>query len=285
MNLHTERIEVKTGQPEIISFSVKNNQSNPTLAIDVVLRAPQGLNLSGDQCTTAGQCTDSYRLGAGEHKSMKLTATAQQAGNFTIEADVDWSSPGGTSIRSSTSVKLEAVGPLEGEPNIYLHASKTEVSLGDPVILTFSATNSIAKPTMQVSLNLEIPSGWAVSGTGFTDACAGQCIADYTIDSGKSREITLNLFANQAGEEEVKAVMEWYFGDDQSTLSRKTETRRLIAVDRTSPSTPVQPGLTPTPTPTEGPGPLPRPDWQIFMVVVVGVVLVVAMVAVYLRRR
>ena len=167
---------------------------------------------------------------------MQLNATANQAGDFVLVAEVAWSSPGGTPVRSSMSLELRIVDPIEGETDVIIHATQTEVNMGEPVTLNLAATNSIAKPPMTLKFILRTPSGWALSGSGFTTSCAGQCIATYTVESGEQRNITLEMLPKQVGSVAVEARMEWYFGEDTSTLERKVESLSPLLRHRFHPS-------------------------------------------------
>ena len=90
---------------------------------------------------------------------MQLNATANQAGDFVLVADVTWSSPDGTPIQASTSLALNVTDPVEGETDVIIHATQTEVEMGEPVTLNLAATNSIAKPPMTLKFILRTPSG------------------------------------------------------------------------------------------------------------------------------
>ena len=115
--------------------------------------------------------------------------------------------------------------------------------------------NSIAKPEMTLKLILQVPSGWSMSGSGFTESCTGQCTATYQVASGDQRSIELEMQPNQSGSFVVEAQMEWWFGDDPTTLDGGAVELPLTVVPL---ATPVGgPTLAPqraAPIPTSGGG-------------------------------
>ena len=244
VSLYAEATETVVGLPVKISLTVANISSNPDLDVDVALEAQPGLSLTGNSCST-GQCWASYRLSGGQREEMQLNAIANQSGDFVLKAEVTWNSRDGTPARSYESIALKVIDRVEGETSVTIHASQTEVNVGESVLVTLAVTNSIVKPTMTLTLLLKIPSGWSLSGAGFTESCAGQCVATHTVAPGKQKNIEIQVLPNQAGSASVEAEMEWYFGEDKSILERKVDTLDLNAVVKTP---------TPTPTPCPPPG-------------------------------
>ena len=124
--------------------------------------------------------------------------------------------------------------PHVGQPTLNLHATQTEVTLGDPVRLQLSVVNSIARPVMTLKLILQVPSGWSMSGSGFAGSCTGQCTATYDVASGDQRSIDIEMQPNQAGSFTVESQMEWWFGNDVSTLDGKTVSLPLTVLGQTT---------------------------------------------------
>ena len=270
VDLHTDNPTIKTGQPVDISLAVVNIESNPELKVNVVLEAPPGLSLSGNACGS-GQCLAVYELSGGKQASMQLQATASHAGEFTLEASVTWRVGDGSPAPPQTaSLKLTAVDPLKGETDVTLHVDRTEVTLGEPVQVQIAASNSLVKPPMTLKFVLEAPSGWSISGTAFADACAGQCIATYTVGSGELKNVNVVMQPNEPGKFEVEARMEWFYGNDTTTLERRTETLTITVAGESTPTPVVTPAPTSTPEPPEPPPePLPWRD----IIIVIGVVV------------
>ena len=116
--------------------------------------------------------------------------------------------------------------------------------------LIATIVNSIAKPEMTLKLILQVPSGWSMSGSGFSESCTGQCTASYVVDSGDQRSVELEIQPNQAGSFTVEAQMEWWFGEDTSTLDGKAVSLPLNVIPLATPvptalPRAVQPAFTP----------------------------------------
>ena len=236
VDFHAESTETKTGQPVDISLAVVNLKTNPDIDVHVVLRSPTGLQLTGDSCPSVAQCSQAYELSAGAQSAMSLRATANEAGQFTMEAYVTWQARDGEPAHLKESLALKVVDPVEGETEVTLHATQTEIKVGQPVRLNLSAINSIVKPPMTLTLMIKTPSGWSVTGTGFAEACGPQCIATYNLESGQLRDIDVEMVPNQPGKFDVEARMQWYFGDDPSTLKKRTETLELNVLGDPTPT-------------------------------------------------
>ena len=230
VSFHASRGDARTGQPVEISLSVGNVDPSLDMKVTVAIKAPTGLSLNGASCASPGLCTAIHDLTSGQHSTMQLTAIANEAGRFVLVADVTWRSGGGDPSSLSRFLELNIEDAAEGETDVIVHADRTEVELGEPVRLTLTAANSIAKPPMTLKLTLGTPSGWSLSGSGFAESCAGQCIATYDVDKGEQRNIDLELVPNEAGSVEVVARLEWYFGGDVSTLERKADSLSLNAI-------------------------------------------------------
>ena len=240
VDFHAATTKTRTGQPMDISLGVVNLKTNPDIDVHVVLRSPTGLLLSGDSCPSVAQCSDTYELSSGAQSTMSLKATATETGKFTMEAYVTWRPKDGEPAHLKESLTLNMVEPVEGETEVTLHATQTEIKVGQPVRLNLSAINSIVKPPMTLKLVIEAPSGWSLTGTGFATACGSQCSATYILESGQPRYIDVDMVPNQPGSFEVEARMEWYFGDDTSTLERKVETLQLNVLGDPTPTPGVQ---------------------------------------------
>ena len=239
--LHSGNPKGKTGQPVPITLTVQNPSSNPTLNFDVALRAPSGLALDGPECDSPGRCAATYALKGGEQKVMEVRATANSAGQYLLDAEVSWHGGDGSAVPSLSrllTLTLDITKP--DDLDVTLHATKTEVNVGEPVRLELAASNSIAKPPMTLKFILRTPSGWSLSGSGFAESCAGQCVATYNIDTGGQRNISLEMLPNQAGPVKVEARMEWYFGEDRDALEKREETLELRALEPKQPCEGVQ---------------------------------------------
>ena len=140
-----------------------------------------------------------------------------------------------------------------GQPCIDLHGERTEVVLGDEnglVTFSLSIRNSLVRPKMIVSLTLQAPSGWSLSGEGFSDECSSQCSTVYRVDRGEQKFVEFTSRPNQAGDFRFVGHLEWFF---EGGTEPHGETKTI--------SVTVKPPPTPTPVPTNTPvPPSPTPE-------------------------
>lgn len=231
------------GKLVVLTLSVANSILRPEMTLQLVLKLPSGLSVSGEgiaeECSV--QCSVTYRVPSGENKSFPLNVVANQVGSFDIEGRMEWyfgddrTTYGGKSVSQMLQVVELVESPTE-KPTVNLQATNTELNLGQSVILDLAALNPIVKPDMLLQLILPIPSGWSVSGAGFTDACSGLCTGTFEVPSGEQRNMTVEMHPNQTGSFPVEAEMKWYFGGDTTTLDGKT---KLIEVNVHEPPAPV----------------------------------------------
>ncbi len=108
--------------------------------------------------------------------------------------------------------------------SVQLHGEKTDVVLGEDVILKLSAVNLITKPAMTVQVILIPPSGMSVTSTEFVISGAGQYTTTYTINPGSGRDIEVRIKTNQTGDFEVRGRIVYYYGEDKETAEDHTLT-------------------------------------------------------------
>jgi Tfp pilus assembly protein PilZ len=121
--------------------------------------------------------------------------------------------------------------------SVELHGEKTDVFLGDDIILKLSAVNIITKPVMTVQVILIPPSGMSVTSSEFVTSGAGQFTSTYNISTGAGRHIEVRIKTNQAGDFEVRGRVIYYFGNDLSTVEERILSLPIKV--RTPPPTPV----------------------------------------------
>lgn len=121
--------------------------------------------------------------------------------------------------------------------SVELHGEKTDVIVGEEIVLKLSAVKFINKPVMTVQVILIPPSGMSVTSSEFVNSGAGQFTSTYNISTGDVRDIEVKIKTHQAGDFEVKARVMYYFGNNQST-AEYLELGLPIKV-RTPPPTPV----------------------------------------------
>jgi hypothetical protein len=101
--------------------------------------------------------------------------------------------------------------------SVELYGEKTDVFLGDDIILKLSAVNIITKPVMTVQVILIPPSGMSVTSSEFVTSGAGQYTTTYTVDPGTGKDLEVRIKPNQTGDFEVKGRVVYYFGKDKGT--------------------------------------------------------------------
>ncbi len=100
--------------------------------------------------------------------------------------------------------------------SVKLHGERTDVVIGDNILLKLSAVNLITKPVMHVQVIIIPPSGMSVASSGFAMSGAGQFTSDYEIEPGVGRNIEVAIVANQVGDFTVEGRVIYYFGDDMA---------------------------------------------------------------------
>jgi uncharacterized repeat protein (TIGR01451 family) len=106
--------------------------------------------------------------------------------------------------------------------SVKLHGERTDVVIGDNILLKLSAVNLITKPVMHVQVIVIPPSGMSVTSSGFAMSGAGQFTSDYEIKPGVGRNIEVAIVANQVGNFTVEGRVVYYFGDDMTNAEDYT---------------------------------------------------------------
>ncbi len=101
--------------------------------------------------------------------------------------------------------------------SVVLHGEKTDVVLGEDIILKLSAVNIITEPVMTVQAILIPPSGMSVTSSEFVTSGAGQFTSTFKLDPGAGKDIEVRIKTNQAGDFNVTGRVIYFFGDDKST--------------------------------------------------------------------
>ena len=106
--------------------------------------------------------------------------------------------------------------------SVNLYGERTDVTIGEDIILKLSAVNKITKPTMTVQVILVPPSGMSVTSSEFVISGAGQYTTTYKLAPGDGRNIEIRVKTNQQGDFNVKGEIILYYGDDKSTAEEHT---------------------------------------------------------------
>ncbi len=126
---------------------------------------------------------------------------------------------------SATLTVVASAGLLPTAPqnaSVKLHGERTDVVIGDNILLKLSAVNLITKPVMHVQVIVIPPSGMSVTSSGFAMSGAGQFTSDYEIKPGVGRNIEVAIVANQVGNFTVEGRVVYYFGDDMANAEDYT---------------------------------------------------------------
>jgi len=185
----------------------------------------------------------------------------------------------GSAATLNTDVK-PSMTPTEPSTEIstasaHLHGEKTDVVLGEDILLKLSAVNKITKPTMTLQVILIPPSGMSVTSADFVESGAGLYTSTYVIEPGVGRDIEVGIRSNQVGDFVVNGEVIYYFGDDKENAEEHLLSLPIKV--RASPN-PQQDTPVPTATSKDGRG---IPGFEAVFVVA-GVLLVALLIK---RRR
>jgi len=176
----------------------------------------------------------------GETRDLQYTLTAKESGTFTLDpatvtyADEDGNIQEATSEPASIKVIPSTEGgtsggtsrsnPAVSTASVQLHGEKTDVVLGEDILLKLSAVNLITKPTMQVQVIIIPPSGMSVTSSAFAKTGAGQYTTTYELEPGTGKDIEVAIRSNQVGDFDVNGRIIYYFGDDRDDSEDHTLT-------------------------------------------------------------
>jgi len=108
--------------------------------------------------------------------------------------------------------------------SVLLHGEKTNVVLGEDILLKLSAVNLITKPTMHVQVIIIPPSGMSVTSSAFAKSGAGQYTTTYELEPGTGKDIEVAIRSNQVGDFDVNGRIIYYFGGDREDAEDHTLT-------------------------------------------------------------
>ena len=180
-----------------------------------------------------------------EPRAFNLTVMAYQAGNIIVDGDATWDHDKdfkGNPVKED--IPEVAIAAIAHSP-VSLHTTQTQAVVGEDVVVTLAADNSLAAPPMTVKMTLQIPSGWSAKGTQGAVNCSGQCSLVTNIHTGVLREIQTILTPNEPGKVAIQGKLEWFFDGDVSTRAEKSTELAVV--------------VNPAPTPTPSPIPTPPP--------------------------
>ena len=130
-----------------------------------------------------------------------------------------------TSVVPTTSTSSVATPTDEGvrrPPYVNLYAHKTDVTLGEEVILTLSTVNPITSPgTLIINLSLYIPEEFSITTSGFAHSgTEGLLTTTYEVKQGSNRIIEAHILANKRprfGLGRISAHAEYCFAEQSES--------------------------------------------------------------------
>lgn len=130
------------------------------------------------------------------------------------------------------SLLLIPISTANNEASISLYGERTDVYIGQDILLKLSVVNYISNPKkMNLQVIIVPPSGMSVTSSEFSKTAAGQFTSSYELSPGDGREIEINMRSNEDGEFNVKGRIVYYFGE-QKDKPQYYETELPIKVRR-----------------------------------------------------
>ncbi len=117
-------------------------------------------------------------------------------------------------LRPKQTEKTENNNEGQSSASVQLYGEKTDVTLGEDILLRLSAVNLITKPTMSIQVILLPPSGMSVTSSEFVNSGAGQYTTTYELEPGQGKDIEIRIKSNQVGNFDVNGRVIYYFDGD-----------------------------------------------------------------------
>lgn len=124
-------------------------------------------------------------------------------------------------LAKTSAIQAKPLSP-KTSVSIDLHGEKTNVVLGEDILLKLSAVNYISMPEMHVQVIIKPPSGMGVTSSEFSLSGAGQYTANYKLLPGEGKDIEVRIRPNQVGDFDVKGTVIYYFGDEKENYEEKS---------------------------------------------------------------
>jgi len=232
-------------QESTIKVLIENSGTSEVKAIEIMDSIHPSFDLTGGDFPNPKKF-DSIR--AGESRELQYTIKSKESGAFTLDpATVTYAdSEGNIQEVKSEPVSIKVVPSSDGgssgtntgqnskSTSVSLHGEKTDVVMGEDILLKLSAVNLITKPKMHVQVIIIPPSGMSVTSSEFSKSAAGQFTANYQLEPGDGKDIEVRIRSNQIGDFNVNGRIIYYFGNDKEkaedqTLNLPIKVRKEIA--------------------------------------------------------
>lgn len=232
-------------QESTIKVLIENSGTSEVKAIEIMDSIHPSFDLTGGDFPNPKKF-DSIR--AGESRELQYTIKSKESGAFTLDpATVTYAdSEGNIQEVKSEPVSIKVVPSSDGgssgsntgqnskSASVSLHGEKTDVVMGEDILLRLSAVNLITKPRMHVQVIIIPPSGMSVTSSEFSKSAAGQFTANYQLEPGDGKDIEVRIRSNQIGDFNVNGRIIYYFGEEKEkaedqTLNLPIKVRKEIA--------------------------------------------------------
>ena len=282
VSLHFSRTAAAVGEPVTLTLAANNSSRLPDMRLLLVIQVPSGMSLSGDSlerqgCT--GQCSALFHVPSGAAKEFQLQVVAAEVGSLEVAGHLEWSfpDPQGKAVPPAGSVRVSdrlrvtppatatpTTGPPEQAilPQVYISAPRTVLAAGEEVTVSADLSNPIfSAGSMETSIRIEIPPGWAAWGSDFAGDCSAVCVGNFIVARGGAKTVLLNLRPNQAGDFRLQAEADWRVqgseDDPQGTVETLEFTVLPAAIPDASGLSPAEPQA-PAPPAREPPAQAPQ---------------------------
>jgi hypothetical protein len=191
---------IRQFQETVITISIKNSCTTDVTDVEITDRVHPSFDL------TSGDFPNPKRydlIRPGETRDLQYTISAKESGTFTLDPATVTYADEGENIQEAASepVSIKVIPSTEGSTSggtsrsnpsvstasVQLHGEKTNVVLGEDILLKLSAVNMITKPAMQVQVIIIPPSGMSVTSSAFAKTGAGQYTTTYVEPARISR--------------------------------------------------------------------------------------------------
>jgi hypothetical protein len=220
-------------QESTIKVLIENSGTSDVKDIEVMDSIHPSFDLTGGDFPDPKKF-DSIR--AGEARELQYTIRSKESGAFTLEpATATYAdSEGNIQEVKSEPVSIKVVPSSDGgssgtntgqnskSASVNLHGEKTDVVMGEDILLRLSAVNLITKPKMHVQVIIIPPSGMSVTSSEFSKSAAGQFTANYQLEPGDGKDIEVRIRSNQVGDFNVNGRIIYYFGEEKEKAEDQT---------------------------------------------------------------
>jgi len=220
-------------QESTIKVLIENSGTSEVKAIEIMDSIHPSFDLTGGDFPNPKKF-DIIR--AGESRELQYTIKSKESGAFMLDpATVTYAdSEGNIQEVKSEPVSIKVVPSSDGgssgtntgqnsrSASVSLHGEKTDVVMGEDILLRLSAVNLITKPKMHVQVIIIPPSGMSVTSSEFSKSAAGQFTANYQLEPGDGKDIEVRIRSNQVGDFNVNGRIIYYFGDDKEKAEDQT---------------------------------------------------------------